>query len=539
MDSKEFYKKIDEHINKIKQDELVDFVNNLVRKIPEDKFKEVLCMMSPDDECVSSDKIEDMTKYYKEKFNEIEECKLYFNIVEDDDYYDEYWDEYFDEYGIGKIIDNAIKYAENLVNFKKYSEAKELFDIILYTHYFVYGEYIEYEKELSLSDLSLNELINSNVNIVCLNAIYVTYQISNNRVEDIYNYFRTNENFKDISIENAFKLGTEKLTDIDNFYTNWIDLLSKTKGIVECRLLKEALNYTNYSGYEKYINQIKENQPEFYIDLFDHLKKENKIQELVKIGNNALKTMDDNLKVGSKIALYLASLDKQNIEYYLCEAFKFDSNVLNLLRIINNGYYKKNKDKINNMINDNYQKIGEEYNSYSKQKYSILQFFTGDFDFFYNECTRHNELLGWSYSFIKIAVYMWILLLNDNSNSRSYKKMSSDFFSYSYIEYSRSDKSFLEGTINEIWKNWKSNFKIDEVTKTKVINWLLDLVEKRVGAVLGGNYRKSYDQVALTVVGFGELLSSQKLGDKDEYIKQYLDKYPRHSAFRNELNNII
>ena len=156
MDSKEFYKKIDEHINKIKQDELVDFVNNLVRKIPEDKFKEVLCMMSPDEECVSSDKIEDMTKYYKEKFNEIEECKLYFNIVEDDDYYDEYWDEYFDEYGIGKIIDNAIKYAENLVNFKKYSEAKELFDIILYTHYFVYGEYIEYEKELSLTDLSLN-----------------------------------------------------------------------------------------------------------------------------------------------------------------------------------------------------------------------------------------------------------------------------------------------------------------------------------------------------------------------------------------------
>ena len=134
---------------------------------------------------------------------------------------------------------------------------------------------------------------------------------------------------------------------------------------------------------------------------------------------------------------------------------------------------------------------------------------------------------------------MWILLLNDNSNSRSYKNMSSDIFSYSYIEYSRSDKSFLEGTINEIWKNWKSNFKIDEVTKTKVINWLLDLVEKRVGAVLGGNYRKSYDQVALTVVGFGELLSSQKLGDKDEYIKQYLDKYPRHSAFRNELNNII
>lgn len=54
-----------------------------------------------------------------------------------------------------------------------------------------------------------------------------------------------------------------------------------------------------------------------------------------------------------------------------------------------------------------------------------------------------------------------------------------------------------------------------------------------------GNYRKSYYKAALLIVSCGEMISSQNLGTKEEYIKYYTNKYSRRSAFKSELNELI
>ena len=46
MKSKEFYRKVNEYIKEIKKEEIVDLVNNILRKIPESKFEEILCMIN-------------------------------------------------------------------------------------------------------------------------------------------------------------------------------------------------------------------------------------------------------------------------------------------------------------------------------------------------------------------------------------------------------------------------------------------------------------------------------------------------------------
>ena len=53
-----------------------------------------------------------------------------------------------------------------------------------------------------------------------------------------------------------------------------------------------------------------------------------------------------------------------------------------------------------------------------------------------------------------------------------------------------------------------------------------------------GNYRKSYNKVALLIVAYGEMIASQNLGTKEEYIRYYMNKYARRSAFRRELNEL-
>ena len=540
MKSKEFYRKINEYIKEMKKEEIVDFVSNIIRKIPESKFEEILCMMNMDNRCLSDIEIKDKINEYKEKFKEIEEGNLYFYAEQYEDYsygWDDWKIEYSDKDNLGDIIKDSVGYAVNLVNHKKYNYAKEILDMILETNYQAFDEDMGESFEISLSEMREYELISVNIAIVCLYMIYVTYQISNNKVKDIYHYFKNNPNFRDVSIEDSFKLGTEKLRDLDTFYLEWINFLSGIKGDIEYRLLREALIYTDYIGYEKYINQITKNQPKIYMDVFNYLQEKNKTNELIDLGNKVLKTMDSHLKIGSDIALYLANMDTENKEEYICKAFTFHTNVLNLLRIINNGYYEKHKEDIKSKIIYTNTQECKEINIIDKKTYYLLQFFIGNFEIFFQESIKHKELLGWTNSFEKIAVYLWLLLLNENNEKT---KSFSKIISYIFLDigYCEKENQFLNDNMDEIWKKWKSNFKIDEKIKSKVIKWLEVLIENRIEAILQGNYRKSYNKVALLIVAYGEMIASQNLGTKEEYIRYYMNKYARRSAFRRELNEL-
>jgi len=65
------------------------------------------------------------------------------------------------------------------------------------------------------------------------------------------------------------------------------------------------------------------------------------------------------------------------------------------------------------------------------------------------------------------------------------------------------------------------------------------VVEDRVASIMEGNYRKSYYKAALLVVGYGEILESQELGNKEEYINYYMAKYPRRSVFRAKIKELM
>jgi len=133
-------------------------------------------------------------------------------------------------------------------------------------------------------------------------------------------------------------------------------------------------------------------------------------------------------------------------------------------------------------------------------------------------------------------VYLWFSLLNNQKTKVYYKLLNKVFED---IKYSNEEKNFLEDGIDEIWDTWKDNFKVDNKIIEKVLKWLEKVVENRVAAIMEGNYRKSYYKAALLVVGYGEILESQELENKEEYINYYIAKYPRRSAFRAELKELM
>ena len=549
MRSNEFYKEFNEKIEYLNLVELKDVINNVIRKIPETRYDETLSIFDKEVNAINEKDIKNKIKEYKEKFKQIDDFELYFHATGYEDYGEYYspwggdwvW-EYSDEDNLSDLIYDTTMLAVDLTNKREYKYAKELFDMVLYTNYQFLDDDGGDNYEISLAELKENNLININVDIVCLYAIYVTYQYSSetDRANNIYEYFK-NASFRKISIEDSFRLGSEVMKNLDIFWDNWINLLLTKSGNVEYRLLKEAFGYNNYDDYQKYIDELAYNHPKIYLDIFNHLEENNKINEIIEIGNKALSLLDKNLIIRNDISLYLAKYDDKNKENYIIESFKSNTNIPNLLRIINNGYYDKDKNEVNNHINNiikdekvSYSTTELQKNTITKKEYNYLKFFIGEFEWFLDECMRVKSPLGWSGSFIQNGVYLWLLYFNNYINSKAYNSILKTIFNEFKFE---NNTLFLDNDYSLIFQQWKKQFEINN--KEKYINWLTKIVDKRVDAIVSNGHRKSYFKAAILVVGLGEVLESNNMQKKEEFINLYHKKYVRRSSFRKELNKYI
>ena len=541
MSSKDFCEKIKEKLNTLDLSEIKEFVYNLIRKIPDDKYDEVLAMLDLRKSYDILD-IEKKIDEFEVKFNKIDKCEFHFyaNGYEDYDSYD-YWGdnwvwEYYDEDNLGGLIKSAYLYATNLVNKRLYNYAKQLLDLIIYTNYQAYDEDAGEFYELSLTDLSCHHLIQIDVDTLCLYAIYATYQIGeDSRVQKIHDYFQ-NEAFRNIHVEDSFSLGPEVLKDIDELWREWIMFLANTPGKTEYRLLKEALVYNSYANYDDYIEAIACNHPQIVIDLLNYLYLQEKVRELLEAGRKVLKYIDDKLLIKSDILLYLARFDDSIRKKCIFEAFQSNSNVANLLRIINNGYLIDYKEEINHFLKydekDNRLPFDDELkeNHVTKDNFYYLQFFLGNFDVFYQECLQHNVSLGWSYSFIDIAVKLWLLLFM-NKRSKIYDVLLNEVF---FCLGVKDHIEFLDHEYYTIFNKWRSHFEVKNVSE--VLNWLQRLTQARVDAIVSNQHRKSYFKAAQLVIALGQALEDNGVMSGEEFINNYHMQYRKYRAFRTELN---
>ena len=534
MENKELYENVNNKIKKMDKNELIDFINNLLRKIPQNKYDEVINMLEVKN--TDEGKIKEKILEYKNFFKKIKKSQIYFYESQYEDYsmgWEEWNSEFSDKYNIGKTLNNAFDYAVNLVNCRLYDYAKEILEILVDTEYSAYDTDLDDYSYLMLTDLESYDLISFSSNIVCLYLIYIILKTSDNKVEEIYKYLKYNINFRYVSIKNSFNLGVEQLNNIDEFMQQWIEFLSKKNGIEEYRWLKEVLEYSDFKYYKDNIEDIIKNQPKIIIEIFNHLKINDEIEEIIQLGNKTLEKTKNNSIDVSNVAIYLASLNTKRQEEYLVKSFMLNANAINLIRIVVNGYFYNNKKEI-------YRKIEIEKNlgNLDEKKYFMLEFFYGNFEIFYNESIKHKELLGWTFSFEKVSTYLWLLLLYDgNEKTKSYMSILNEIFED--IGYDKDETLFFGDDIDKIWKSWKKSFKIEEKLKNKVLKWLENIIYARVEAILKGNYRKSYYKIATLIVFYAEMKQSQGIESKKDVISDFINKYPRRTALKREIEELL
>lgn len=156
----------------------------------------------------------------------------------------------------------------------------------------------------------------------------------------------------------------------------------------------------------------------------------------------------------------------------------------------------------------------------------ILRFLDGEFLGVLNSGVSSKEALGWSCTFMKegLAIYL-LYLFNGKPMHSGIKKMLN--ITKNTFESDYDDESFYT-----IFLQWKSTTQMSDSDKKKIINHIDKLIQQRVAGIMDANKRNYYGECAMYIAALGEVMNA-----KQDYMSKFVAQYPRRSAFKHELKS--
>ena len=493
--------------------------------------------------------------YEKDKLEEwcskVEESEIYFECEGHEEYEEGYWDsdyvyEYYDPFGIIKDINKAFKIAEDLLYQKEYKESQALSNRILGMSFNVSDVGTGDWYEMNFKEIT-DEVINSfDYERVILNLLYATYNVTDgrNRAEVLYKYLNWDES-KNIKIEEIFRIGSEELRDIDCFMDDWISFLSEEEGdragklLLEACLYKGGIKYLCETSRTKYLKH-----PVLFKYACEYFLREGNDLECEKLGLEAIGVLHEYLVIRGEIAELTAkaaeNLLHKDVVNKCCEAaFYSKPSLNNYLRLFDIPDYKN----ITSRASKYAQKLPESISKFdhgnnqmmfcilSRSHKDVIRFFNGEFDYIHDKCRKDDLLLGWSDGFKGVAVPFFILLLNKNNEITKAVSQLIDGIVHRIGLIEMEKEEFFN-----LFLKWREKQNITDEQYKKYIMWLEEEADKRVEAVVGGGYRKSYYKAAILVVSLGETLESNGcINGKMLTIEKYRKLHSKKRAFKSEL----
>lgn len=509
--------------------------------------------------------VEEKMRQIQKWQEKIDEGEIYLNTEGYEDYSSGYWDadwitEYYDNQGVGDKLMYMIRFAEDCVDDMWYREANEIYEWLWEMSVSTDNEF---DDPADIEVLEDNNLIHTDMERMALLTLYADYQglLPEKRAEDMYLYFSFHT-FSKIHMEDIFHVGKERLKDTERFWEDWIELLKSKNGDMEARLLKEAVLY--YRGIEDLLEMAEENvsiHPSLYLAVMDEYEKEYSYQKVEDVGKSALDKIDVDLTIRSKIALKAAFasshlMHEEKMMQFCWECFCSDSTVKNYLRLFETEemakiYGMRGKevlvDRIKGSQENNWRNSEFRRNMIDDYTYNSLNFYTGDFHKVKNLSKNPKGSLGWSSSFIRIGIRLFLIYLYEETLPSKAASSIAAYIGFSDTKDGESrmyfENELLEEChkqkVSEFWncfQRWKRHFPMEKEERKRYLSWTEKIVYSRADAIVSGQYRNHYGEVAGLLAIIGEIRESMGMsGAKSDIFVQYKNKFPRHSSFQKEM----
>ena len=237
MNRKDLYKLLEELCEKSSKEQIKKFLFRIIEKLSDSQNKELIELINEEFEdeiqSINLDDLDRTIEEIEEQFELINDGELQFHCetYETDDY--DYWGDnfetsYYDSEDVSGVILDAYNLASILITKKDYKNARKLLDLIVFTNYFVLEDGSDDISTYDITDIISYELVDVDINKICLTLLFITILISDNKFEEIYNYYKLGV-FRNIKLEDSFSLGIEKIKDLDIFLQNLLIMINIKK----------------------------------------------------------------------------------------------------------------------------------------------------------------------------------------------------------------------------------------------------------------------------------------------------------------------
>lgn len=582
MNLREFTEVVDRQSEKLERGDLLCLIRSIARKIPENQRQEFLEIL---------DEVQKRQPYGEEQragfyavhgadrqeirtesdrllllFGQIRNGELYLKAQGYEDYSRSYWDSdwlwEYQDHGIGRIYEESARLMQRCVNTGCYHEAVQIFQQMMDTEVLVVNDWDDFH--IGLEKLVKEKLASIDLDSLALYVLYAQYQVlqEDARAVTIYSYYQI-PFFRKIRLEDMLSIGREELKGLSRFWDDWITLLSKEEGDVPARLLMEAVRYQKgNSGLLEAARLAYAKHPSLYLEALKSLDVLHNYQKQIEIGTEALANIDHKYVYRSLIAIQTAEAairakDEIQAEKCLAEAFRSHTTPLNYLRFINEcsspaAYHKILEKAIEEVQHGVYTAVHEkelEQNMVSENTYTALKFLHGDFAYAMDACRKVKGALGWTGTFIKSGIALFLLLLNkDDDWKQGCQELADQLvedIGFTADEYLRGTKAGdCYGTtparnrevFYQCFIQWKKHYSLDECQQQEYMSCIETMIDKRVNAIVSGQYRNHYRIAAALVAAYGEVAESMgEAAGKQKRMMKYRSKYPRHSSFYGSL----
>lgn len=514
---------------------------------------------------MSQDFVDEKMKQIEEWMRQIDEGELYLDTEEYEDYSSGYWDpdwitEYYDRQEIGIKIASAIQFAYDCVDDGRYREANRIYEWLWEMCVATDSEYDDVVVDLEV--LNENDIVRTDMKQLALLTLYADYQVQEpeNRAADIYLYF-TRYSFQKLHIEEMFHVGRENLTETGQFLDDWIVLLQTKSGDVEGRLLQEAVLYRDgIGGLVKIAEANGSVHPSLYLTAMSEYEKNHDYLRIEEIGAKALEALDSKLIIRSDIALKAAYASSclqhtEKMMQFCWEAFKADSTDRNFLRLFGTAEMAKlygmrgrevfaARQKGNPTVCPRNAELQQ--NIIGDMEYYKLCFYNGDFDKAKQASKNPTGSLGWSGSFMPYGIRLFLLYLYEKPlPSKAVEDIAAyvgfqDPVDLKYaMDFERKiDEQSREQKTSVFWnyfQRWKLEFSMSAEEKEQYLDWAEKIVYARADAIVRGQHRKHYGEVAALLAVVAEIKDIAAPGEGQRIFWEYKKKFPRHSSFQSEM----
>ncbi len=275
-------------------------------------------------------------------------------------------------------------------------------------------------------------------------------------------------------------------------------------------------------------------------------------------------SIPEHYVIRSNIALMtaeyaLVSEDTSCAEYCWLEAFRSNPTETNLLRLMTMGnnfadienevrkiiaYDNKSERQYSDCVPGKATELISCYVS-DNTRYTLL-FLIGDYGEVLKNGMKIKKTLGWSDTFLKHGIPLFLLLMYNNANldtaTKQMCKITLEYTAFNTLNYYRGTQ-LKKSESNEVlfWKLFRqirnANNLSDE-EQEHIMDRLADLIEIRTELIVSGQRRNYYHECAAYIAAYGEVIEALgETGFKQMLLSKYKSKYPRHSAFIRELKS--